>query len=697
MEQFDPLADTDALPTTRAFLDLGGTHRLRVDRWIDSTAARLWQQANGTQREEIDALILQELKRVHADSIASQRRFVERFGFHAASDEVRLQLARQLLTLRQTLEAELLLAPLLDASRPSVLAAAQLLQLEILAAAQRWPEAAAWSARYFPQGTPQAPSVMAQLEKQAVFAQERALHGLILPTGKVHVAEQRHEVENRLESLQTDLYRCRVLQADPHQEPRAMVLFNSGRSSVVVRDVLGRELQTITLRRERAASLNNMLNVRFLGHLMLVSTGNEVVAMNTLQFEHDADQSILWRMQTHALADDHGESFRIGIRATAMQNAVGLSRFALRDVRGRLLGSTSPLAPNGVCFLSHGQLQCVSPLTGEVLWQRSDIPGSVELTSDEEFLYVLPTEGSEAIVLRRDDGQSVKLVPVPPYQQRLALAHGHVLMEEQSGQTPGTQLVTLKLQRLSDGAVLWQEQLAAGTQSCFVEDDEIVMLQPSGRCVIRSLHDSAVSLDVTLEREPTLEQLHVLRSREQYLIFAGVRVVERLASWRMSTAPRATSEERESYPYAVPFTGKIYAFHRATGAAQWSAPAAISEMGLPLDQPLEQPVLVLHRNLESRSGRDGTESAASLLCLDKRTGELLYFADEIPGTIFEYDVEVAADRESVKVLIPQRTVTLKFTSDPSPPTPPVQFDQAFNVRKGITGGLKRALFPLFAP
>ena len=66
----------------------------------------------------------------------------------------------------------------------------------------------------------------------------------------------------------------------------------------------------------------------------------------------------------------------------------------------------------------HRELMCLDPLTGAVLWTRSDLPVGCELFGDEEFLFVVPPDGKEMFVVNAIDGQDVGKRPILTGEQR---------------------------------------------------------------------------------------------------------------------------------------------------------------------------------------------------------------------------------------------------------------------------------------
>jgi hypothetical protein len=180
---------------------------------------------------------------------------------------------------------------------------------------------------------------------------------------------------------------------------------------------------------------------------------------------------------------------------------------------------------------------------------------------------------------------------------------------------------------------------------------------------------------------PLLSKIYMLRSQDQYLLITD----------RPSTRPQAG---RSISPAPGGFnnplvTGRIYAFDRRTGKPQWSVPATVEQQGLMLSQPSDLPVLVFVRHILETSAGTRTPRT-SVLCLDKRTGRLLFEKGDFP---FRADFfSLTADRAHNQVILslPSKEITLTFTDKPEAPEPPDQVESD-EVARGQSSGIFRIL------
>ena len=66
-----------------------------------------------------------------------------------------------------------------------------------------------------------------------------------------------------------------------------------------------------------------------------------------------------------------------------------------------------------ICVQRLRSLIALDPLTGATLWVRQDIPQGSVVFGDDEYVFVLPPDKPEALVLRALDGEYVGTRKIP--------------------------------------------------------------------------------------------------------------------------------------------------------------------------------------------------------------------------------------------------------------------------------------------
>jgi hypothetical protein len=450
------------------------------------------------------------------------------------------------------------------------------------------------------------------------------------------------------------------------------------KQQLVLRDELGAELGRVSIRRNDRLSvypIYNMARARSLGHLLVVSLGNEVLAVDALAAVRGRGDAILWRREL-APPGEAGRTPTLTIGSVARQNPFGATLYS-PNLQGRSIGELGPVSAQGVCFQIRSELVCLDPLTGDVIWKRGDVPEGCELLGDDTLLAAIPPDSGEATLYHAADGRLLGTRKLPEGEQRWE-SHGRNLLvwSEPEGR------VELRLYDLDTGKDLLRKQFAPGVKATVADHRELAVLEPDGKFALYDLADGRERFSARLEPELRLESIELLRFDDQVLLMANRAITEPLPDVAVQAAPGGY--------YAPLVNGRLYAFDRARGAAVWSSPALIDQHGLPLDQPRGSPLLVLLRQLIKTSGTRQTHT--SLLCLDRRDGRVVLANDSIPiNSASFYNVTADEQEQTVKVSLPGKAFTIRLTDEPQPPAPPAQLSGARRGAGQIVGSLLDAL------
>jgi outer membrane protein assembly factor BamB len=390
--------------------------------------------------------------------------------------------------------------------------------------------------------------------------------------------------------------------------------------------------------------------------------GNEILAIDLLQAARNPSEAILWRHNL-VYAGPGVTTYQRQINVKSLQHPWGGQRRVYADMQQRLIGVTGPIQAQGVYYQKLRELVCVDPLTGETIWARDSLPQGADVFGDGELLFSLLPASKEAQVYSAIDGRELGTRAVDALDNRWATYGRNVLAWRQAeGQRP----LELRLYDAWTGDEIWREQFVAGSKGTLVDDDEVAVLQPDGRFMVRTLYDDRTRVETTLEAEAQLDSLHVLRSSTQYLVAAS-RTITATSDGR---TPGIRSISSGSYTPLI--LGRLYAFGRADGETLWQTPAAVDRHGLLLDQPAESPVLVFLRHVRPTSSRGTTREHTELLCLDRRDGRVLVDNIQIPAQTSMYEIQADRQASTVQIGLPGKTVTIKLTDQPMPPEPPAQ-------------------------
>jgi outer membrane protein assembly factor BamB/tetratricopeptide (TPR) repeat protein len=681
----------DSTLAREKLIDLDLRWQARSNRWIASHLASLYRDASDAERREMDQAVAAQFSGVPKNTPGALREFVERFTFHPLAGEGQLDLAKLLLASGNLLEAEILVDQQASASDRRLAGQAMALSAQIMRQAGRWPEALG---RYQKVGTEFADlevepkttgrQLLDSVGKQYDYRQALAAASKTFARGRA-VVELDTRSSMRSTTDQRRAFPVTLLQADSGQDAPPLVTLEpmpGAENRLRIRNGQGRDIATISLTRSESRRLFAGPGLppmgRLAGHLLIVSTGHEVLAIDLLRGSRDPSDVILWRQDLIDATDSNQYTM---YSQKGVANPWATVRFFPADTNNRPLGIVSPITSAGLCFIKQKQLYCVDPATGQTQWLRSDQEPGADLFGDDEYLFVSPHNSDSAEVYHMLDGSPAGSRKLADFEHRWATNGRRVLSWSQDGKG-----LHLRLDDVWAEENVWTETAPSGSRAWLCSPDEVAIFCIDGNLKVRSLKDATSKLQTQLDEEKDLQQLYVLKSSTQYLVAIAVRPTNPLPNVNIQPAPPSGNQ-------SPVFTGKIYAFDAATGKGSWPAPAAVSQMSLPLDQPLDQPVLLLLRNIIPRSGQASQKLAYGMLCLDKRSGAVLHEETDASGSISSYDLEAERDASAVRVTVPGKSLRIRFTEEAAPPEPPVQNDQAFAVRPksgGIFGLFKRA-------
>jgi hypothetical protein len=118
-----------------------------------------------------------------------------------------------------------------------------------------------------------------------------------------------------------------------------------------------------------------------------------------------------------------------------------------------------------------------------------------------------------------------------------------------------------------------------------------------------------------------------------------------------------------------------------------------------LQQPSNSPALWFVRNVSNSQTVLSPDNVkqASVLCIDRRDGRVLYSKEDISTQVNEFNVVSNQSGTTSTITLPGQSITVTFTDAPTPPTPPAQTGAASSLTASgsmlanIAGALFNAL------
>ena len=679
MEAFDVLmamssvtaSTSEAIPPRQQMETVDRELKQRLDRWIMARVSSIYRNVKEDQRTRIDETVKRHFQSaVEQKEIRPLRDFLDCFGFHEQADQVRLILASNLVESNNLLEAEMLVTQLLESSDDSTQAQAVALLASLFEKADRFEQAAkqyqlvsnAWGDVEFRGG-------MTGKELLDSKVGDVRLSRFLNPsedwkTGRIEVKESADTVSTT--PGWAKMYPFEARQIEGRSTNSLQVLYDPRTKIANCFDNYGKEVASIPIGEPRFSASNYAVgHYRINGDLLILTMGNQIVAVDLLQSTKNPEEAILWKHDLSQTITDGSTASAVSQRVgSRMVNYLfGANRYLATDSTGRLVGACGQIQAHGFCFLKGTELVCVDPLTGDVIWQRDGFGVGSDMFGDHERLFVVAPDSDKAAVYDVFNGEHLGQRRVAVDDRRWSTLGGRVLSWNQQSDK-----LELQLNDVWNEETLWRETFSLAAKACLVEHDEVAVMEPSGNVMVVSLVDGSTKLVTQVDAEQVLTSIHVLRSAKQYLLVTNTPVTSRNPEVSISSAPSG---------FHTPLiNGHIQAFDRWTGKRIWQNPVDVSEFGLPLDQASEVPVLTLLRHMTPTSRRGPRGLQTSVLCIDKRNGNVLFTKDDIPAQTHSYSLYAQPSEQIVSLRLPGKSLQFKFTDEPVEDSPHIESDTA---------------------
>ncbi len=649
------------------------SHSVRRDRWIQVQLAALRREANEETLAAIDLSIEDRLQTaIDAPGADSLRQFLAYFGNHPTAGKARRELVRRLGESGRLLEAEMLLWPE-QRSPDRATAGAAVAELAELLRRGEQPEDAALCYRRLGEEFSDVVCRGGKTGKELLDALPhnwpvaKVLHRDVQwPVGKVEVEKKSIKASRNSSFGRYSL---------PYRGSRGpffadtTIRFDQNQRMILGRDGLGIRQWEASLvepgvRRYRLPFTQGLTHGRVHGHLLLVSTGYKIMAVDTLDTGQDGKRKLLWSRQD--LTDT--SQYMAHFRRIPIQLVAQVQHFNLLSMSRNRQNALGPVTSRHVIFQRHRNLVAADPLTGDILWVRRDVPPARALCGDDEFVFVLVNDQPQAMVFRALDGELLGTRKLPPPIEPIRRPDGtqqmfpciapigrQVLVWRQDGGHRVLELFDLWEQRLVRPA----RKFAAGAKGCLVEDEAMGVLEPDGHFVLLALSDGRTIVDTKLELDDSVTEIVVFRSGDQYVLVTH------------SLKPNKLGIQRLPGALCKPIVnGKVYLFDRL-GNPQWPGPVTIEHQQVLLDQPGRLPVLTFACQIYDRTKQGSTRVRVRVLCIDKRTGQKV-FEDVFDNPTSMFEIRGNPQANTVEVRLDRNIVTLTFTDEQSGSSEPEQ-------------------------
>ena len=301
-------------------------------------------------------------------------------------------------------------------------------------------------------------------------------------------------------------------------------------------DGLGNDLWKIPLfedrqRRQQYNVYNSgIAHARALGHLLLFSAGGSLFAIDTLRAGEKNPPKILWSQSMADISGDQADLQQIfpqGAFAGVMQ----MRMMQMYNQNHDLEAATDRY----VCMQRSRSLIALDPFTGATLWVRQDIPQGSVVFGDDEYVFVLPPDKPEALVLRSLDGEQAGTRRIHRPESLTAIAGGQPVksyppLSDSCPIALGRNLLFWRLEQnrrilevfdpWTQKSVWPRREFSFHAQYSILGNELIGILEPKGEFVLLNLADGRPIAELNLKAQPYLAELTLIASDNQYLVLA---------------------------------------------------------------------------------------------------------------------------------------------------------------------------------
>jgi outer membrane protein assembly factor BamB len=318
-------------------------------------------------------------------------------------------------------------------------------------------------------------------------------------------------------------------------------------------------------------------------------------------------------------------------------------RTSMIDHLGRAVAKVVAVLPGAICCLDRGSLTAYDPLTGRLLWRRTDAAAADSGSGDEALVVLLDRRTKRVEFLRALDGKQVA-------ERRLAAKSSDLKWLEgrdaliQSVDPQGMRATRIDLLA---NEIKWTRLFATASLLVRLDSRRYAVAEPDGAC---HLIDAATGGPVATEKIAGIEHCLQLYStsdeRRFYIAFSK--------PFADSENFRANGRGDDSRNPLV--NGMLCAFDRSSGRLLWSR--RFDDGVFELDQSRVAPALVFSYRRADKSDDEGG-AWPYLLAIDKRTGRDLHLTRLSQPASHPW-AETDTARREIQVRVPEAVIHFQY-------------------------------------
>lgn len=374
------------------------------------------------------------------------------------------------------------------------------------------------------------------------------------------------------------------------------------------------------------------------GHLLILEIGGRLLAISPYSANGEPKPLLVWSR------DMVEGNWMSGLQVTRPIPGFETASVNYLDPFDRVIAVVGPVRSGYLCVQTRGRLVCLDTVSGQLLWERYELPRNAICTGDGEAIYLVNPEQGRVETLRPTDGAKTAVHPLAGFETArsdnpaVLMTGSSSVLAQHAGDGQRAFVVDLKT-----GLRAWT--LPAGTTHLFRADTETIgHLRADGELTLHDLISGRSVARLKVEVPATIDGVACTYDRNRWFI-------------AIHTIKNAGKEELP-ITFSTPLNGRLVAVNRADGQLLWER--SVEKAQLPLAQPGSVPVLVLVWTRRGGPGNSRIDDTFYHL-IDKRTGETLYEKFET-GNDALFLIEPDPSQRRVEIRTNRRTFRIDYSA-----------------------------------
>jgi outer membrane protein assembly factor BamB len=374
------------------------------------------------------------------------------------------------------------------------------------------------------------------------------------------------------------------------------------------------------------------------GHLLILEIGGRLLAISPYSQNGQPKPLLVW-------SRDMVEGNRMsGLQVTRPVPGFAPASVNYLDPFDRVIAVVGPVRSSYLCVQTRGRLVSLDTASGQLLWERYELPRNAICTGDDEAIYLISPEESRVETLRPTDGAQVAVHPLAGFEPgrsdnpAVLMAGSSSALVQRAGEEGRAFVVDLKT-----GRHAWS--LPESTTNLFRADTTTIgHLSPKGELTFHDLKSGRPVASLKVEVPATIDGIACTHDRNRW--FVAIHTVEN------------AGKEELPITFSTPLNGRLVAVNRADGRLLWER--SVEKAQLPLAQPGSIPVLVLVWTERGGPGNRRIDDTFYHL-IDKRSGATLY-ENPASGNDAHFLIEPDPSQRRVEIRTNRRTFRIDYAA-----------------------------------